>query len=560
MNAATAGWLVLVCTELLGQHSDPPGNPPGTAAAANRPQAVKPGGAPLFTDLGDYHHPIQTRSARAQAYFNQGLTLIYAFNHAEAERSFREAARLDPKCAMAYWGIAHCLGPNINKPMTDDAAEQAYQALQQALACLQDASPLERDLIAALAQRYAPTLPNDRASLDAAYAAAMRKVAADHPDDLDAATLCADAIMNTMPWKYWEKDGRPKPETLEVIRLLEGVLARRPDHPGANHLYIHAVEAGPNPGLGVAAADRLGSLCPGAGHLVHMPSHIYLRVGRYRDANEANVAAIAADKSYLEQCHAQGFYPAAYVSHNVHFMWYTRMMEGQSKLAIEAAKEVGKHLTPEAIRDFPELHGLLAVPLYVYLRFGMWEDVLAWPVLPGDTRFGRGIRLYADGVALARLGRLNEAREKAKQLEAFVDKADTKALDTQQFPGYQLLLIANHLVAAAVAEAAGEQADRIERLRQAVTLQDNLPYMEPPYWYFPVRQALGQALLDARNPAAAADVYRADLAQYPRNGWSLFGLSQSLEAQGKKSESVEALDQFTEAWQRADVTLKRSDF
>lgn len=532
----------------------------GGHSAPVAPAAAAQPGAPLFADLGDHHHPIQTRSARAQTFFNQGLTLLYAFNHAEAERSFREAARLDPNCAMAYWGIALSLGPNINKPVTDDAAKAAYTALGQAIDRLQHASPVEREYIAALAQRYAPAPVADRAVLDRAYSDAMQALARRNPDDLDAATLAAEAMMDTMPWNYWEKDGRPKPETVEAIALLERVLAANPMHPGANHYYIHAVEAGPKPESAIAVADRLGAICPGAGHLVHMPSHIYLRVGRYRDATDVNDRAMKADASYLEQCHAQGFYPAAYVSHNVHFLWYTTMMEGQSARAIAAARELGKHLPPEAIRDFPELHGLLPVPLYVMLRFGQWQSVLDEPPLPGNTPFGEAMTHYAKGVALYKLGRADEAAPHVEALASAARGEVAKALDTPQFPGGQLIIIADHLLAAASAAAGGRAQEQVAHLEEAIAIQDALPYMEPPYWYFPVRQALGAALLAQGRAAEAEKTYRDDLGRFPRNGWSLFGLARSLEAQGKTAESRVVLEQFAQAWSRADVVLERPEF
>jgi tetratricopeptide (TPR) repeat protein len=525
-------------------------------AAAGQPKQP----APLFQKLGNLQHPVTTKSKEAQKYFNQGLTLLYAFNHQEAIRSFEAAAALDADCAMAYWGVAFAYGPNINAPMADDAVPKAWQALQKALTLAARASPREQAYIQALARRYVAKPVKDRGPLDQAFADAMRQVHQKYPDDLDAATLFAEALMDTMPWDYYTAEGKARPATAELVAVLEEVLRRDPNHPGANHYYIHAVEASPNPERGLGAAYRLGSLCPDAGHLVHMPAHIFLRVGDYRAAAIANEQAIAADERYLTQCKVQGFYPAAYYSHNVHFLWYALTMEGRSRESIEAGKKTSHVIDPQALHDIPLLHWLKAVPLWALARFGKWDDILQLEGPEECDLFELAMWHYCRGLAFVRH---KEAQQAQAELAALQKIATDKKIDTlalKEFPGASLIRLAARLLNAEAAMLAGQTDDALRLFEEAVKQQDALPYMEPPFWSYPIRQSLGAGLLQAGQPARAEAVYRDDLKRHPNNGWSLFGLLQALRLQGKTAEADRVQRQFRQAWKDADVTLTASVF
>jgi len=514
--------------------------------------------APRLQNLGDHTHPITTSAPRAQLFFNQGLTLTYGFNHREAGRSYKEAARLDPDCAMCYWGQALVLGPNINAPMGPEAEREAYELVQKALALKAKVSEQEQAYIEALAVRYSAEEKPDRAALDRAYAAAMRKLYERDPDDLDAATLYAESLMDLRPWNYWTRDRAPYPETVEILRLLESVLERNPNHPGANHYYIHAVEL-PYPKKAEAAADRLGTLAPGAGHLVHMPSHIYRRVGRYQDATEANVKAVAADEDYITQCRAQGIYPLAYYPHNIHFLWDAATMEGRKEVAVDAARKVGSRITSEMLREVPMLRMFKVVPLYAYVRFGLWDEILQEPQPPAEERYWTGIWHYARGIAFTATGRVEEA---AQELESLRQITTEKALEQEEFwspnPPSALIQVALYALAGELAARRGEHEKAIAHLHRAVLLQDALEYIEPPDWHYPVRQSLGAVLVEAGRPLEAEAVYWQDLSWNPENGWSLFGLMQALRAQGKDEQAAAIEKRFQKAWARADVTLTSS--
>ncbi len=507
---------------------------------------------PLFSDLGHYHHPISTKSKLAQRYFDQGLILVYGFNHAEAIRSFEGAAKTDPECAMAYWGIAYAYGPNINVPMDDKAVPKAWEAVQQAMALRAKASKKEQAYIDALAKRYAPEPVKDRAPLDQHYAEAMSEVARQYPDDLDAQTLLAEALMDTSPWNYWQADLTPKPNAAQALKVIESVLSRVRQHPGADHLYIHLVEAGPHPEKGVPSADRLGKFAPGAGHLVHMPSHIYVRVGRYHDAATANVLASRADESYLSQCKQQGAYPGAYYPHNVHFLWFATALEGRSQDSIQAAKKVSAYTT-ELRCGALEGPRQRYLPLLAFARFGRWDDILQCPTPGPDYPFDGVMWHYARGIALAAKGRAEEAAQEYSEL-AELEKSDkVRAMDNPHFPGTKILSIADEVLAGKVAGARAAHDEMLQHLRKAVALQDAISYMEPPYWYYPSRLSLGAALLRTGQPAEAEKVFREDLKEFPENGWTLFGLEQSLRQQGKTSEASQAQRRFEKAWKHADV-------
>lgn len=526
-------------------------------AAAAAQEAVHPG-APLFEKLGTHHQPITTKSRLAQKYFDQGVILCYGFNHQEAIRSFTEAARIDPDCAMAYWGIAFAYGPNINAPMSDEAAGKAYDALQTALKIASKTTKREQAYIHALSKRYAEKPPKERAPLDLAFADAMRVLVKEFPDDLDAATLFAEALMDVSPWNYWSKDGKPTEHTPEILTVLENVLSRRPNHPGANHLYIHAVEASPHPERGLPAAQRLRDLVPVSGHLVHMPAHIFLRVGMYHEASLANERAIGADETYITQCRAQGFYPTVYYSHNIHFLWYSTSMEGRSVEAIRAARKTAAVLTDDSLHQLTFLHWLKATPLFALTRFGKWDDILKTPRPPHDAHFETAIWHYARGLAFVRQQRLEPAEAEDNALIRLADSKAIKDLELVEFPGASVTRIAQAILSAEVAGARGKQGDLLRGLEKAVALQDELPYMEPPFWYYPARQSLGAALLQAGQFDKAEAVYREDLQRHPENGWSLYGLLQTLRAQGRSTEADAMEARFRDAWRHADFVLTRS--
>jgi tetratricopeptide (TPR) repeat protein len=515
---------------------------------------------PLLEGMGSHHHAITTNSDLTQRYFDQGLALVYSFNHPEAIRSFQEAARHDPNCAMCWWGVALALGPNINAPMADEAVPEAYAALTKAQNLAGQASEREQAYIRALATRYSPEPVADRGALDRAYADAMRDLARRYPDDLDAATLFAEAVMDTMPWDYWTADGKPRPGTEELVATLEKVLARKPDHLGANHYYIHAVEASPDPDRGLASAERLGRLAPGAGHIVHMPAHIYLRTGRYDQAVTVNRQAVAVDEAYIEQTGAHNFYTMMYYPHNYHFLWYAAAMVGRSAEAIAAAHRLPEVMPAEMVRQEPAMEVFYPVPLFALARFGRWDEILTAPQPPADFPYATAIWHYARGMALAAQGKPAEAAAEAENLERIAGSEPIRALEVPAFYAASQLEIATKVLQGEIAAAEGRGDDRIRLLREAVDAQDKLPYMEPPYWYYPVRQSLGAALLQAKRPAEAETVYRQDLAQNKGNGWSLFGLMQSLRAQGRRDEAQRVEQDFVHAWRDADVELHASAF
>jgi tetratricopeptide (TPR) repeat protein len=515
--------------------------------------------APLFEDIGRHHHPISTRSKQAQRYFDQAMMLVFNFNHKEAIRSFRAAGNLDPDSAMAAWGEAYAYGPHINGPMTDDAVPLAWAALQRAQRLKPKANPRERAYIDALATRYvAPGAKHDRAALDRAFAQAMRKVSEAFPDDHDAVVLWVDAWMNTTPWDYWQADKRtPKPETAEAIAAIEKVLARVADHPAANHLHIHLVEAGPQPGRALPSANRLRRYAPAAGHLVHMPSHIYIRVGQYQDAVDANEEAARADRSYIAACQVQGFYPGVYYPHNMHFLWYALMFQGRAERSLDAAKQVASYaLSPLCGTSVVEKPRLTWLPLVTQMRFGRWDDVLAAPEPEEGLAMDRAIWRFARARAFAARKDVGAAEREAKAFDRLAWSDAVKAVDSPIFPSNQVLAVAHHLAHAGVAEARGDHETMITELRAAVEMEHMLPYMEPAFWIYPTRQTLGGALLKIGRATEAEAQFRADLEEFPRNGWSLFGLAESLRKQGKIEAAAMVEREFATAWEKSDVTLR----
>ena len=513
--------------------------------------------APELSGLGTLHVPVSTATPRAQRFFDQGMRLLYAFNHAESIRAFREAARLDPSLAMAYWGQALALGPNLNAPMTADNGRAAYAAIQAARAAAPQVTPRERSLIEALASRYAPAGVGDRPALDRAYAAAMQTVAGQYPDDPDIQTLYADATMNTMPWDYWQKDGTAKPETARILDALERTIARYPDHAGALHYHIHLVEASNDPDRAERSADRLGSLMPAAGHMVHMPAHIYIRVGRYADAAAANERAILADEDYLAQCQAQGLYPVSYYPHNLHFLWAAATLEGRGAVAIDAARKVAAkvpHHHAGALAwtaDFP------VTPMLAYARFGRWQDVLTEPKPPSNQPYAIGIWNYTRGLALVARGQLDRASAELTAVKATM-KHEAFATTLKDLPLLTNLQIASRVLEGELKLREGDAGAAIALVREAVKIEDGIPYNEPPVWHHPPRQILGAMLLEAGRAAEAEAVYREDLQRFRENGWSLFGLRESLRAQRRADEAADVQRRFERAWARADVTLTSS--
>lgn len=519
--------------------------PSGSADAALRSD-----GSPLLEGIGPTGMTITTTVPRAQAYFNQGLTLAYGFNHAEAVRSFREAARLDPSCGICFWGVALALGPNINAPMGAEAIPEAWAAVQQAQALASNESDRERAYIDAVSVRYSQT-GDDRAVLDQLYAGAMRGLAERFPEDRNAQVLYAESLMDLVPWNYWNADRSPGTYTEDIVTTLESVMAQEPDHVGALHLYIHTMEQY-FPARAVTAADRLGPLVPVAGHLVHMPSHIYLRVGRYDDAVEANRRAALADEDYIAQCNAQGFYPAAYHPHNVHFLWYAAVMSGRQSLAVATARRLVGNVHLELAKQFGAIQQFLAVPATTYVRFGMWEEALAEPPPPDGVPLATAFWHYAQGVASAAVGNERAARAQLKVLERMAQEDAVSAVSFR--PGIPvaetLLEIGTQLVRARLARRSGDPAAELTALRAAVAAQDSLPYTEPPFWHFPVRQALGAAQLRHGDPDGAAATFREDLENFPKNGWSLSGLLRA-RPDAPDRDALQAM--LKDTWNQADA-------
>jgi len=523
------------------------------SAAEHAPPQNHSDTVPLYTDLGSHHKRVSTRVTATQQYFDQGLRLVYGFNHAEAIRSFTRAAELDPTCAMCYWGIALAYGPHVNAPMDRASGLAAYAAVQKALALKSHATAQERAYIEALAQRYEADPPADRARLDRLYSRAMGQVAKTYPKDLDAATLYAESLMDLRPWNYWRPDGSPYPETKDIVHQLERVLSQNPNHPGACHYYIHAVEA-VNPRAAVPCAERLARLMPGAGHMVHMPSHIFIRVGRWNDAVQANHHAIHSDEEFIDGQRPMGVYPLAYYPHNIHFLAFASTMAGRSAQAIEAANTLTSKVNLDAARQVGMLQEMLPYHALTLTTFGKWDKVLAEPLPPDDIRFSYAMASYARGVAHAAKGEWAEAQA-ALDAVTTIDAATPDGAE-----GKTSLSVAVHALSGEIATRRGDLDAGIDHFRDAAKIEDAGLYFEPPKWYYPIRHSLGAALLKAGRHAEAEKVYQEDLRRFPENGWSLFGLAQALRAQGKDTEAAAVDARFRRAWPDADVTLTASRF
>jgi tetratricopeptide (TPR) repeat protein len=521
-------------------------------AAATPAQA--PPAPPLLDSLGSYHRAITTTSPEAQRYFDQGLRLLFAFALEEAQLSFEAAARLDPACASCWWGVAMSLGPHINVPGMPDRTLAAHRAIAKALALAPGATAVEQALIAAAAKRSADPAPTDKAgqaALDQAYAGAMREVTRRFPGDLDAAALAAEALMDVHPWDYWQPGGEPQPWTAEILATLEGVLRRDPGHPGANHYYIHAVEASPHPERAVAAAERLSNLMPGAAHLVHMPSHIYARIGRYADASAANRRAIAADQAFIERFHPQGFY-RMYAAHNHQFLWSTALMEGRGAEALQQAREAAAMLPAEALRAMPGFDGSLEMATWTLVRIGRFADALREPPPPTDLAYATAVWHAARGIALAASGKPADAEPERHAVAAALGSIAADA--PQGFnTSRSLLAVALPLLDGEIAAARGQRPAAAAKLREAVAAEDALRYDEPSDWYFPLRPRLAALLLAAGQAAEAQAVCEDDLRRHPENCWALAVLAESLRRQQKAADAQRAEQRLARAWATADL-------
>ena len=525
-------------------HHHQPGMPTATGVS---------GAVPLYDNLGDLSHKVTTASPAAQKYFDQGLRLTYAFNHDEAIASYTQATREDSTCAMCWWGIAYAMGPNINAPMDTAVYRPAYAAIQKAVKLSPRATPYERDMIQAMATRYGPEPVANRTPLDSAYAKAMKSVAKKYPDDPEAQTLYAEALMDLTPWNYWDNRGtRPRAGTQEVVATLERTIVRMPNHAGACHFYIHIVEASTTPARAVACADRLAKLMPGAGHLVHMPSHIYMRTGRYDLVAEHNHEAVAEDRSYIQDRKPAGFYKYTYYPHNWHMLWAGLIQLGRGAEAIDASRELVKVVPVDVVATVPPLEYFFPAPYWSLVRFGKYAEMLAEPAPAASLKYTTGMWRYGRGIALAARGKTAEAQAELDSVAAITAATPSDApagINKQK----NLLSLAERHLAGKVALAKGDTAAAIKAFEQAIPMEDGLLYDEPPAWYHPIRQELAGVHLAMGHAAVAEKLYREDLVHFPNNGWSLYGLARSLEAQKKGAEAGKVDAQYRKIWDKADV-------
>ena len=515
---------------------------------------------PIYYDIGSIHKTITTSSPEAQQWFDRGLGLAYGFNHEEAIACFERAAEADPSCAMCYWGKAYALGPNYNNvEMTEEASQAAYEAVQRAAAETEGLTRLEQALIQALQERYTWPAPEDRTELEQAYADAMREVWATHSDDGDVAALTGEALMMLRPWKLWSPEGEPAPVTAEIRRVLEAGLKHSPDHPALCHLYIHTMEAGPEAAKATTAAETLETLTPGLGHLIHMPSHVYIWTGRYDDVIRVNQRAVEIDRAFVEFAGRQNFY-TLYRLHNFHFVAYGAMFAGRQALALAAARELVTEIPDSLMAEWPDfLDVFVGTPYHVMVRFGMWDEILAEPRPEGELFAARAIWRYARGIALASLGRVEEA---LPEQEMFL-QAKTKVPETRLLfnnPVYEILEVATEVLAGEVEYRRGNHDQAFEHLREAVALDRRLNYDEPWGWMEPAAHALGALLTEQRRYEEAVAVYEANLARYPKNGWALHGLAEGLRGLGRAQEAAEAQALFDAAWADSDTVIPGSCF
>jgi tetratricopeptide (TPR) repeat protein len=520
--------------------------------------AIRP--VTIMTGLGHLHHPVSTKNAPAQEFFDQGLRLIYAFNHDEAARSFRKAAELDPKLAMAYWGIAEAVGPNYNDPASEDRFKQAHEAIQKAVDLSGNGSDVERGYIFAMAKRFPADPKSDFRKAAQDYHDAMRELVKNYPDDLDAATLFAESGMDLNPWGLWHLDGTAADGTDEVVATLESVIKRDPDHLGATHYYIHAVEASNSPERALAGANRLAALAPAAGHIVHMPAHIYIRTGDYAAATKANEEAAAVDRAYIERSGEQGIYPMMYYSHNLHFIAMCAAMTGDYTVSRKAAEMLAAHVAPAA-KEMPPLQGFMTIPMAVNVRFHKWDAILAMKEPDPEMKAAVGFWHFAHGMALAGKGKISEAEAEYKIVSDAEKATPPDAIFQMPINNKtkDILKIAENVLGAQIALAKKDSAAAVAMLRDAVAVQDTLKYDEPQDWFFPVRESLGGALLLSGDAQGAEQVFREDLAKTPRNPRSLYGLHQALKAQDKTTDAWFVEQEFRNAWKGGAGELKVED-
>jgi tetratricopeptide (TPR) repeat protein len=518
--------------------------------------------APLLAGMDILSYPISTKSPEAQKYFNQGLLLAYAFNHAEAARSFFEAARKDSTCAMCYWGYAYVLGPNYNAGMEPDNYQRAYGAIQKAIKLSAKSTPKEKALIKAMSARYVKDPVNDRRPLDSAYMLAVKEIHKQYPEDVDVAAMYAEALMDMHPWDLWDKKGNPKPWTPDILKAIEIAIKTNPKHPGGHHFYIHAVEASNAPERALASCKLFDDgLVPNAGHLVHMPSHIYIHTGDYHKGTVANIKAVQIDSDYVTQCHALGIYPVAYYPHNYHFLAACATMEGDSKWALEAAYKMAEQTNHKGMFEAPivGLQHLNSIPYFVRVKFGKWQDILHEGPPDSKLVYPTGIYHYAKGMAYVGLKDYKNAKTELDALKMIAKEDTLKTITIWGFNSmFQILDIAQKVLEGELLAGESKFDESIRLLRTAVADEDQLLYQEPPDWFFSVRHYLGAVLLDAKKPEDAIMVYLEDLKNYPRNGWALNGLAEAYMVTRQTDKAKEIAAQFKEAWTNADVKLKTS--
>lgn len=529
------------------------------------PDDLAPIGANLLEGLGNYTMPVTSDVPEVQQWFDQGLMLTYGFNHDAAERSFLKAAQLDPECAMCWWGASLVLGPNINAAMNPASNEVAFERAQRAQSLAPNASEREQAYINALSVRYTEQAPEDRTPLDRAFAEAMREVADQYPDDLEAATFHAEALMTLQPWNYWDEDGRPVGNSETIVSVLESVMERDPNHAGALHMYVHAVEASDDPDRGVRAADKLRDLIPGSGHLVHMPAHIYARVGRWQDAVVANELAIQSDDAYLAICRPGiGVYPLGYVPHNHHFLWFAATMIGDSETALAAARSTAERTSNPDLLGAPGLDPLQDFSMtetFANIRFGKWDAIVNTPKPDDQWKYMNAMWHYGQSMAALRQNRLEDARQHYQHVADASQDPEVAAL--RKWDRYTMVYaveIAERILSAELALTEGDAESAIAHLREAIPIEDNIPYDEPPGWHLPVRQILGGVLLEAGQAAEAQRVYEAELRRNPENVWSLYGLNRALLAQNKDGEAAKVTERLEMASAHSDIELSRSYF
>jgi tetratricopeptide (TPR) repeat protein len=525
------------------------------SAIAQQPAASGATAVCTATGFGKVHHVVKTNSPEAQQLFDHGLALDYGFNHNQAQRCFQRAAELDPNMGMAYWGIALVLGTNYNLPVDAEREKQAYEAVQKALVLSASGPAVERDYIRALATRYTNATNPDYEKLETTYHDAMRDVYKRYPDDLDAATLFAESGMNLHPWKLYDRNGKPASGTEEIVGVLQSVLKRDPNHLGANHFYIHAVEASAHPETGLPSAQRLAGLAPASGHLVHMPAHIYIRTGDHEDSEKTNVAAARVDEAYFAVAHPQGIYPMMYYTHNLHFIAVENAFMGNYAESLAAANRVQEFVAPH-VKEMDMLDAFYSLPLQIMVRFHRWSDILATPQPDASFAMSNGFWHFARALAQANSGKLDQARTELAALRTLTP-AMSKISTNPQGPHDAEVIpeMMAHLVEAYIARAQKQSDVAISHLRSAVSLEDSMDYNEPPDWLYPLREPLGAALLQAGKANEAEKVFREDLMQNPNNARSFFGLAESVRAQGKTAEATRAQEQFRQAWKKADTKL-----